>query len=92
MAVPVRTPMFPVTASAEKPVPADKTGTKTAENPQGDIVVSFVGVAPIDDPEVIVLVALAYAQRTTGTYPSGGNMAAPPGGQPVFPDSAVSWH
>ena len=56
---------------------ADKTGTKTAENPQGDIVVSFVGVAPIDDPEVIVLVALDTPSRTTGTYPSGGNMAAP---------------
>ena len=56
---------------------ADKTGTKTAENPQGDIVVSFVGVAPIDDPEIIVLVALDTPSRTTGTYPSGGNMAAP---------------
>ena len=39
--------------------------------------VSFVGVAPIDDPEVIVLVALDTPSRTTGTYPSGGNMAAP---------------
>ena len=34
-------------------------------------------VAPIDDPEVIVLVALDTPSRTTGTYPSGGNMAAP---------------
>ena len=59
---------------------ADKTGTKTAENPQGDIVVSFVGVAPIDDPEVIMLIALDTPSRTTGTYPSGGNMAAPAAG------------
>ena len=59
---------------------ADKTGTKTEENPQGDIVVSFVGVAPIDDPEIILLVALDTPSRTTGTYPSGGNMAAPTAG------------
>ena len=59
---------------------ADKTGTKTAENPQGDIVVSFVGVAPIDDPEVIMLIALDTPSRTTGTYPSGSNMAAPAAG------------
>ena len=59
---------------------ADKTGTKTEDNPQGDIVVSFVGVAPIDDPEVIILIALDTPSRTTGTYPSGGNMAAPTAG------------
>ena len=59
---------------------ADKTGTKTAENPKGDIVVSFVGVAPIDDPEIIMLIALDTPSRTTGTYPSGGNMAAPTAG------------
>ena len=56
---------------------ADKTGTKTAENPRGDIVVSFVGIAPIDDPEIVVLVALDTPSRDTGTFPSGGNMAAP---------------
>ena len=59
---------------------ADKTGTKTDDNPQGDIVVSFVGVAPIDDPEIIMLIALDTPSRTTGTYPSGGNMAAPTAG------------
>ena len=59
---------------------ADKTGTKTDDNPQGDIVVSFVGVAPIDDPEIILLIALDTPSRTTGTYPSGGNMAAPTAG------------
>ena len=56
---------------------ADKTGTKTEDNPRGDIVVSFVGVAPIDDPEVIMLLALDTPSRTTGTFPSGGNMVAP---------------
>ena len=59
---------------------ADKTGSKTEDNPQGDIVVSFVGVAPIDDPEIILLIALDTPSRTTGTYPSGGNMAAPTAG------------
>ena len=60
---------------------ADKTGTKTADNPKGDIVVSFVGVAPIDDPEIIILLALDTPSRTTGTYPSGGNMVAPVAGR-----------
>ncbi len=60
---------------------ADKTGTKTADNPKGDIVVSFVGIAPIDDPEIIILLALDTPSRTTGTYPSGGNMVAPVAGR-----------
>jgi stage V sporulation protein D (sporulation-specific penicillin-binding protein) len=39
--------------------------------------VSFVGIAPMDDPEYIVLVALDTPSRETGTYISGGVMAAP---------------
>ena len=42
-----------------------------------DKIVSFVGVAPMDDPEYIVLVALDTPSRSTGIYISGGVMAAP---------------
>ena len=42
-----------------------------------DKIVSFVGVAPMDDPEYIVLVALDTPSRETGIYISGGVMAAP---------------
>ena len=42
-----------------------------------DKIVSFVGVAPMDDPEYIVLVALDTPSRATGMYISGGVMAAP---------------
>ena len=56
---------------------ADKTGTKTPENPKGDIVVSFMCFAPADDPQYIMLLTMDTPSRTTGTYPSGGNMVAP---------------
>ena len=42
-----------------------------------DKIVSFVGIAPMDDPEYIVLVALDTPSRATGLYISGGQMAAP---------------
>ena len=42
-----------------------------------DKIVSFVGVAPMDDPRYIVLVALDTPSRQTGIYISGGVMAAP---------------
>ena len=42
-----------------------------------DKIVSFVGIAPMDDPEYIVLVALDTPSRETGLYISGGVMAAP---------------
>lgn len=51
---------------------ADKTG-----NANRDIVVSFMCFAPADDPQVMMLIALDTPSRTTGTYPSGGNMVAP---------------
>ena len=56
---------------------ADKTGTRTASNPKGDIVVSFMCFAPADDPQVIMLLTLDTPSRFTGTFVSGGNMAAP---------------
>ncbi len=60
---------------------ADKTGTKTAENPKGDIVVSFMCFAPADDPQYIMLITMDPPSRTTGTFPSGGNMVAPTASQ-----------
>lgn len=56
---------------------ADKTGTRTASNPKGDVVVSFMCFAPADDPQVIMLITMDTPSRTTGTYVSGGNMVAP---------------
>ena len=83
------------TASAAK-TPGYRVGGKTGtsekldeydENGQQvkDKIVSFVGVAPIDDPKYVVLVALdtpAYSQNSEkytvhGMYISGGLMAAP---------------
>ncbi len=60
---------------------ADKTGTKTPSNPKGDIVVSFMCFAPADDPQYIVLLTMDTPSRTTGTFPSGGNMVAPTASQ-----------
>lgn len=42
-----------------------------------DKIVSFVGIAAMDDPEYIVLAALDTPSRATGIYISGGVMAAP---------------
>lgn len=60
---------------------ADKTGTKTASNPKGDIVVSFMCFAPADDPQYIMLITMDTPSRTTGTFPSGGSMVAPTASQ-----------
>jgi stage V sporulation protein D (sporulation-specific penicillin-binding protein) len=60
-----------------------KTGTseKTAQDALGEgpkeYVVSFCGVAPTDDPEVVVLLLLDTPSNETGKYISGGVMAAP---------------
>lgn len=45
--------------------------------PVRDRIVSFVGVAPIDDPQYLVLVALDTPSQESGVYISGGQMAAP---------------
>ena len=64
-----------------------KTGSsETGE--EGRTIVSFMGFAPADDPQVIVLLAYDKPQEsesdprraTTGTFISGGNMAAPKAG------------
>ena len=61
-----------------------KTGSsETGE--EGRTIVSFMGFAPADDPQIIVLLAYDKPQEkesdprysTTGVYISGGNMAAP---------------
>ena len=60
------------TGTSEKIDVLDENGQPTL-----DKIVSFVGVAPMDDPQYIVLVALDTPSRSTGMYISGGVMAAP---------------
>lgn len=60
------------TGTSEKIDVLDENG-----NPTLDKIVSFVGIAPMEDPEYIVLVALDTPSRSTGIYISGGVMAAP---------------
>ena len=42
-----------------------------------DYIVSFMGFAPADDPEIIILLLLDTPSHKTGLYISGGGMAAP---------------
>ncbi|OUQ81125.1 penicillin-binding transpeptidase domain-containing protein [Flavonifractor sp. An100] len=64
-----------------------KTGSSETQE-EGRTIVSFMGFAPADDPQVIVLLAFDKPQEsatnpkvcTTGVYISGGNMAAPKAG------------
>ena len=60
------------TGTSEKIDEFDENG-----RPVDDKIVSFVGVAPIDDPQYIVLVALDTPSPEAGYYISGGVMAAP---------------
>ena len=63
------------TGTSEKIDILDENGQPTL-----DKIVSFVGIAPMDDPEYIILVALDTPSRQTGLYISGGQMAAPTAG------------
>ena len=64
-----------------------KTGTSETKV-TGEVIVSFMGFAPADDPEILVLLAYDRPRRaapgasnsTTGWYISGGQMAAPMAG------------
>ena len=61
---------------------AGKTGTseKVAQDAAGgdkEYIVSFIGFAPADDPQVAVLVLLDTPSNASGVYVSGGQMAAP---------------
>ena len=67
-----------------------KTGSSETIPKEDDrTIVSFMGFAPADDPEIIVLLAYDKPQpatpggnwSTTGVYISGGNMAAPMAGE-----------
>ena len=42
-----------------------------------DYVVSFLGFAPADDPEIMILLLLDTPSHNTGIYISGGSIAAP---------------
>lgn len=60
------------TGTSEKIDVFDENGSRVT-----DKIVSFVGVAPMEDPSYLVLVALDTPSRSTGIYISGGVMAAP---------------
>ena len=60
------------TGTSEKIDVFDENGQRVQ-----DKIVSFVGIAPMEDPEYIVLAALDTPSRQTGIYISGGVMAAP---------------
>ena len=60
------------TGTSEKIDVFDENGQRVQ-----DKIVSFVGIAPMDNPQYIVLVALDTPSRNTGIYISGGVMAAP---------------
>jgi len=62
-----------------------KTGTSedivsvatSEEGAQKDYIVSFVGFAPADDPEIVILLLLDSPSHSTGIFIGGGAMAAP---------------
>lgn len=68
-----------------------KTGTSETQGSDktGRLITSFVGFAPADDPEIIVLMAFDHPRQAylgsnytpAHQYISGGNMAAPMAGQ-----------
>ena len=60
------------TGTSEKIDVFDENGQRVR-----DKIVSFVGLAPMDDPRYIILVALDTPSPSTGIYISGGVMAAP---------------
>ncbi len=67
-----------------------KTGTSEkvsyeAQTGQKDYIVSFVGFAPADDPQIALLVLLDSPGNDSGVYVSGGQMAAPTVGR-MFAD------
>ena len=55
------------------------TSTKTTQEIAGtkEYIVSFIGVAPADDPQMALLVLLDNPSSESGIYVSGGQMAAP---------------
>ncbi len=67
-----------------------KTGTSEkvsyeAETGNKEYIVSFIGFAPADDPQIALLVLLDSPSNESGVYISGGQMAAPTVGK-MFAD------
>ena len=67
-----------------------KTGTSEkvsleAKTGQKEYIVSFIGIAPMDDPQIAILVLLDSPSNESGIYISGGQMAAPTVGK-MFAD------
>lgn len=67
-----------------------KTGTSEkvtlqAETGKKEYIVSFIGIAPADDPEIAILLLLDTPSNESGVYISGGQMAAPTVGK-MFAD------
>lgn len=67
-----------------------KTGTSEkvsleAATGKKEYIVSFIGFAPADDPQIAVLVLLDSPSNESGVYISGGQMAAPTVGR-IFAD------
>lgn len=69
---------------------AGKTGTsEKRDEDTNDVICSFMGFAPVDNPRVLVLLAYDSPKRSapssnytvSGTYISGGNITAPMAGQ-----------
>ena len=60
------------TGTSEKIDVFDENGRRVS-----DKIVSFVGIAPMDNPRYIILVALDTPSAESGIYLSGGAMAAP---------------
>lgn len=68
---------------------AGKTGTSEKGTVSDDVICSFMGFAPVDNPKVLVLLAYDSPERSapgsnytaSGTYISGGNITAPMAGQ-----------
>lgn len=60
------------TGTGEKVDTYDEEGNKV-----DDKIVSFIGVAPMDNPQYVVLVALDTPSKESGYYISGGVMGAP---------------
>ena len=59
-----------------------KTGTSQKLDQEGDdIILSFYGFAPADDPKYIMLLTMDTPRRDTGTAVYGGTMVAPVAGQ-----------
>lgn len=59
-----------------------KTGTSIDTTVQAatgvkEYIVSFIGIAPMDDPQIAILVLLDTPSISSGIYISGGQMAAP---------------